>query len=59
MIYAVQALYPLDLDSPCSDSLMDFQLDINVELSMNFLKVNCLAHVPFVSKQSIRHGDRT
>ncbi len=52
MIYVVQALHPLDLDSPCSNSLMDFQLDINVELSMNFLKVNCLAHVPFVSKQS-------
>jgi hypothetical protein len=36
MVYALQGLHPLDLDSPCLNSLMDFQLDIDVELSLNF-----------------------
>jgi hypothetical protein len=35
MICALQALHLLYLDSPCLNFLMDFQLDTNVELSMD------------------------
>ncbi len=34
-IYALKALHISNLDSPFLDSLMDFQLNIDVELSMN------------------------
>jgi len=35
MICALQALHLLDSDSPCLNILIDFQLDTNVELSMD------------------------
>jgi hypothetical protein len=37
-IYALQALHISNLDSPCLDSLMDFQLNIDVELPMHSFK---------------------
>jgi hypothetical protein len=36
MIFVLQTLHYLNLDSPYSDSLMDFQLNINMELSVDF-----------------------
>jgi hypothetical protein len=39
MIFVLQTLHYLNLDSPYLDSLMDFQLDINVELCMDFLNL--------------------
>jgi hypothetical protein len=36
MIFVLQTLHYLNLDFPYLDSLMDFQLDINVELCMDF-----------------------
>jgi hypothetical protein len=31
-------LHPLDIDSPCSNSLLNFQFDSDLELSMDFYR---------------------
>jgi hypothetical protein len=38
MVYALQTLLPSNLDSMYSNSLMDFELDTNVKLSMDYFK---------------------
>ncbi len=38
MVYALQALHPSNSDSLYSNSLMDFESDTNVKLSMDYFK---------------------
>jgi hypothetical protein len=46
-IFILQALHPLDLNSPCSNSLINFQHDLNVQLSMNSFRSAflCMSHL--------------
>ncbi len=39
MIFVLQTLHYLNLDSPYSNSLVDFQLNINMELSLDFFNL--------------------
>jgi len=42
MVNMLLALHLSDIESPCSDSLLDFQLDSNLELSTDPFKANFL-----------------
>ncbi len=47
MVCLLQALHLLNLDSPCLNSLLDFQLNTNVELFMDYFKLDflCMSHL--------------
>jgi len=47
MVNMLLVLHLLDTDSPCLDSLLDFQFDLNFELSMDLFRVTflCMSHL--------------
>ncbi len=59
MVCMLQTLHPLDLDFHCSDSLTNFQPNIDVELSMDYFKLTFLHMSYFFCKWSIMHGLQT
>ncbi len=47
MVCSLQAFHLLNSDSPCSNPLLDFQLNTNVELFMAYFKLDflCMSHL--------------
>jgi hypothetical protein len=50
MVNMLLALHSLDIDSPCLDSLLDFQFDLDFELSMDLFRVTflCMSHLSII-----------
>jgi hypothetical protein len=45
MVRNLLVLHPSDIDSPCSDSLLNFQPNANLELSMDSFRLVFFAHL--------------